>query len=688
MSSKITNHYGKHGQKIIGFLVASVLFQTIFLPVKLPAQPAPNVTVENKNDAANKNFDVERDFRVEKFPVAGGAEIITIFANFKGLRDTPTDAAAEVPLLSVLRDTLGDELVENDRLRHVWLHAYTRPSLAQKTAAAVPFLYGRTTDKEKVGRGQPPPVIDLNPRDKEVWDKTFWLVFKNLILEDFALPVKAATLQYKVNQKNYRRAAIAWALAILSLYESTGSDKVLSDVELRDIQARMMLSNKLLGSLMKSENLERIYRTNNEQASARRGRNWELLRQYSEAQNLFFEPLEMPDGSRTHALLWVALGDVQKNKGKKFDSRFLNIKNPWTDARLANWQGYSETRWFDADNRSVEAGAPGARSETMIPLALYGLDFPKIPVILVDFRDRNNPKKREMSKRLLGDFTKNVLPLARFANLPFFVGTYLYTFVADRRGMDANQATRLRSYAQLKLLLALNASLEPKFRDEIADRLESVSLNPLQNDLNTEVMLARGQYENLITYARRADGLPAQLEKERRTEMMRLKHTGRQRILYSLANALSLGIYKHREEYTDELRRKMDERRQLDFHERYLIETARTSVRPEIDGDLEAVRRSLRFVAQSGNEAAPKTAAAIAKLFSATGDEQTRALCLSGLRRIDHRAAKKELLAIRENQTIEARWRDLSAEYLKLAAVEKEPVKSADAKTLVKIDGN
>ncbi|MDQ3323936.1 MAG: hypothetical protein M3525_16095 [Acidobacteriota bacterium] len=490
-----------------------------------------------------------------------------------------------------------------------------------------------------------------------------------------------------MNAKNYRRVSIARALAILSLYESIEGEKVLRDAELRDIQARMTLSNKLFGSSVKSENLQRIYQTHTEKTNGRRGQNWELLRQYSEAQELYFEPLEMPDGTATHALIWVAHSDLQKNKGRKFDSRFLYIKNPWNDARLSNWKGYAETRWFDAENRPVEAGAPAARSKTMIPLALYGLDYPKIPVILVDFRDRHNPKKREISKRILGDLTGNVLSVSRFASLPFFVGHRVYSFVADRRGMDMNQATRLRSYSQLKLLLSLDASLEPEFRDEIADRLESVSHNPLQNDLETEVKLARRQYENLINYAERPDGLPAQLEKERRAEMTRLKHTGRQRMLYSLASAVSLGIYKHREKYTPELRAEMDTRRQLEYHERFLLETARNSVRPEIDGDIEAIRRSLSFISQSGSEARTKTAGAIAELFSMTGDEQTRLLCLTSLYQIDNQIAKKELLAIYENQKIDVRWRKLSAEHLKLAVKEQQRVKPADIKTIVKIDG-
>ena len=93
-----------------------------------------------------------------------------------------------------------------------------------------------------------------------------------------------------------------------------------------------------------------------------RGHNWELLRQRAEAESLFFEPLQMPDGSMTHALLWVAKSDLASNQGRRYDGRFLNISSPWSDKRLLTWQGYSETRFLDSENRPVSAETPGARA--------------------------------------------------------------------------------------------------------------------------------------------------------------------------------------------------------------------------------------------------------------------------------------------------------------------------------------
>ena len=224
-----------------------------------------------------------------------------------------------------------------------------------------------------------------------------------------------------------------------------------------------MLSDKFTGSFLQTENLGRVYQKNLEKTRDYRGHNWELLRQYSEEQGLYFEPLEMPDGSATHALVWVDESDLAANKNKKFDSRFLNIKNPWKDKSLTKWKGYKEVRWYDEDNREVAAGTPNAKSKTLIPLALYGLDYPKIPAILVDFRNNENPRFREVSKRVLDDVTRNVLSVSTFGNVPYFVGRFFYDYITARRGIDLNQASRQSSYSQLKLLLLLNESIDAGF---------------------------------------------------------------------------------------------------------------------------------------------------------------------------------------------------------------------------------
>jgi hypothetical protein len=623
-------------------------------------------------------------FRLERMPVAGGAELLTIFGQLDGL-SLDGGQSSEVPLVSVVRDTLGDDNPENDRLRYVWMLTYTKPSLGQRVASAVPFLYSRVGNKKQAGKSQPPPIMDLAGAGREVWERFFWTALQTLLLDSYGTPLKAATRTFRQNLSDYRKAHIVRALAILSLYEAeTGAPSAFTPTETADIQARLLLSEKAFGGIIDDIYLQRVYEKQTTLTRDVRGHNWELMRQRAEAESLYFEPLEMPDGSTTHALLWVARPDLEKNHDRSFDGRFLNISNPWQDKRLQTWKGYTETRYFDAENRPVKEGAEGAHAVEMIPLALYGLDFPKIPILLVDFRDGANPKRREMSRRVLEDVARNVLSLSRLA-LPYFLGRTVYDFVTGKRGMDINQQSRLKTYSQLKLLLSLSDSLDPQLRDEINRRLERVSLNPLENGLNAEAQLARDQYTALVAYAKRPDGLPARLNHDRREEMVPLKHGQTAQVLLRLANLLSFGLYTHRENATPELQAQMDIKRQLAFHERFLREVAKSSPQIEVALDIEDVRRSLRFIAEHGSDASGKTASIASRIFTRTADEETRSLCLNGLYRINNETAKKELLRIYRDQKLEARWRTRSAEYLRLAVKEEQRIAPADAKAILSV---
>ncbi|MFN0278914.1 MAG: hypothetical protein ACKVRN_09955 [Pyrinomonadaceae bacterium] len=681
------------GRKNAGLFAVLFLFWLLITTQYSQAQEVDS-TLRNveatpaKVDEAGHQPTANSAFRIEKIRVDGGAELLTIFGRLQNTSGLTADKTTEMPLISVLRDTLGDTKPENDRLRYVWNLYYSKTSFGQKISAFVPFLYTRTTNKKTVGTSPPPPIFDMTPNDNGPWNKIFGVVFKKIVLAKVGTVVRAPIFQYQQNIADYRRAAIAKSLAVFSLYQPTHRETLLRESELKDIQARLWLTDKTFGGHMQSENLTRVFDKEIFKTRDVRNQNWELLRQYSERQGLYFDPLTMPDGSTRHAILWADAADIQTNANKKFDSRFLNIKNPWKDTKLTNWNGYSQTRWFDDDERQVTPDTGGAESRKMIPLAVYGLDFPKIPTLLVDFRDNGNVKRREMSKRVLTDLTSNVLQLGQFSSLPYFFGRHGYDYFTGRRGMDINQSSRLRSYAQLKLLLSLDTTLDKNFKDEIANRLESASLNPLENDLDAEAKLARSQYENLTAYAKRPDGLRKQIDNDRRQEMVGLVHSSKQRLFFSLGHFFSFGRYTHREKSTPELVARMDIRRQLDHHERFLREVAYNSAKPEIDSDVEALKRSLQFVSENGAAAKEKTTRALGKIFMITDDEEMRRLSLAGLYRINNSAAKKQLLAIYENSKVTEKWRNLCEHYLKLALDEGQQISSRDARAISGIEVN
>ena len=664
MTIRSRRHWHLRASLFLAFLlVVSPLSPTI-----IRAQ-GPNIPeAAEENDPASA---LSQILRLERIEVPGGAELIIVHAKLVGLESTQNDNW--VPLVSILRDTLGDNDAENNRLRYVWPLTYTRPTIKQRLAAAIPFFYTRVENKDKLDK-VPPPAIDLAAPENEVWNKIFWAALQNILLDTYGTPIKASTSSYRRNSSDYRRSHIIRALSVLALYQAVKGETVFTQSEMATIQARLLLSDKTFGGLVDDSHLQNYYTRRTTQTRDERGHNWELLRQRAESESLYFEPLLMPDGSATHALLWVAKRDLVKLQGSRYDKRFLNIANPWTDKRLLDWKGYVETRYFDSENHPVDSDTPGAEAVEMIPLGLYGLDNPKIPMLLVDFRDGYNPKKREMSRRVLNDVTRNLLSLSKAGNLPFFLGRTVFDFVTGRRGMDINQPSRLHTYSQLKLLLALNTSMEPELRTEVSGRLEKISLNPFENDLNAEANIARAQYNALVAFAKDPNGLAAKLEQDRRAELTPLEHDGKARLAFSTLNVLTFGKYVHREELAGDMEDRLDIARRLQYHTSFLQQIAKTSADVDITWNLEDVRRSLRFIAAHGSEARGDAAAATAKIFARTKDDETRRACLDGLARIHSSKARNELLSISRNNEIDKVFRDLAAEYLRGNAPRVQPV--------------
>ncbi|MGH9839552.1 MAG: hypothetical protein ACREEM_12295 [Blastocatellia bacterium] len=427
-------------------------------------------------------------FCVERRPINAHSDLLTIFGRFDA---APDDA----PLISVLFDTRGDDDPSNDEARYLWALTYAPPDFKQRAAAAIPFFYFRAGNKVQPEITEaPPPLLDLKDSRWRGLRRMLWSLLQITVLDDRGFAFRAVPRTYRRNTGEARQEQIHRALAIFSMLP-TGRD----DPQLLELQGRLLLSGRAIGSFVNEDALAEIARKQRGKIEAMRGRNWELLRQRAEAEGLYFEPLTMPGGGATHALLWIARQDLAANANRKFNNRFLSLDNPWRDNRLRGWRGYVETRWFDAEQRRVESQAEGAHAVELIPLALYGLDHPRIPALLVDFRDSLNPRRRELSKRLISDLVKTVFRLSPFRNAPLWAAHRIFSFIAARRGADVNQPSRLRSTAELDLLLATNQSVAPQLREEIRKRMKPLSSNPMENDWKAELELAREQYHALLT---------------------------------------------------------------------------------------------------------------------------------------------------------------------------------------------
>src|SRR5215468_1641825 len=164
----------------------------------------PSVPIDADDDATtDPKRSTATQFRLERIPLVGGAELLTIFARLDGLR-TEHNGAPEVPLVSVVRDTLSDDNPENDRLRYVWMLTYARPNLMKRIASAIPFLYQPVGNQTRAESGPPKPLIDLANTEHQTWNAFYWFGLQNIFFDGYGIPVKAATRTYRRNAADYR----------------------------------------------------------------------------------------------------------------------------------------------------------------------------------------------------------------------------------------------------------------------------------------------------------------------------------------------------------------------------------------------------------------------------------------------------------------------------------------------------
>lgn len=624
---------------------------TFFIGAQIAAQTAPT-------------------YRIERQPVAGDAELITFF----GPLHTPQPDAGgietntQVPLLAVLRDTLGDSDPRAARLRYVWILTRTRPTAVQRLASAFTFYYFRTGSQPRADR-VPPPVLDLASPAKGVWIDVLSNGLQSWQLDPLGAPVRSSTRSYRGNSTDYRQLKIFEALGALSGLErqavgdGVAAEAVLPDDEFRELYARLSLSTRTLGGLVREQNLSKFYDKETSRFEEMRGHNWELLRQRAESEGLYFEPLALAGDTPTEALVWAARSDLDERAGSAFESQFLNIANPWTDEGLRQWTGYSETRYFDSDNRPVSAGTPGARAVELIPLALYSLDYPKVPLLLVDFRHSLKPKRRELVGHVATSIATGIFGITRFGNLSFFAGETALNFVRGRHGAPTNRSARLRSYSEARQFVAVDRSLDPRLRVELLSRLDHLALNPLENALTNEARLAQAQYAALLQCANAPGGLQARLDRDRRRELAASQHSRGARMLASVGRWFN-GPGSDQQPSNLAVRAELDSNRRAAADIRYLERLVASSPSPEVIRNPSDIRQTIDALSEEA-ALSPHAAHLIAQIFSSSEDYDLRTSCLRALQRSGVEEARDELLRLSADARTDVQWRMLCLQYLR-----------------------
>jgi hypothetical protein len=555
------------------------------LAADAPAQRLQTPTVRENNRST---------YYWQQTPVFGPdqsetAQLLTLFC--RSCRVGTVDR--NVPLVAVLRDTLGDTDPENDRVTYVWLLSYTHLNLGQRILSAVPFFYWRVGDGSRSAQDTA-PLLDLTAPQHPVLSETSRDLLQWTTLDPMTTPVRATSRAYRTNSLDYERLHLEEAIGYLRQAPVSQGDAALTQTELDTVIARLELRKRLLGGLVSERKAAQIGAEAGFEQERIRSKNWELLRQCAERTGLLFEPLNLTGSSDEYAILWFRL-EAPPDGGVALDPvwKLLNIKSPWEDDRLRHWRGETYRRAMDANGSLVAPDTPGAQQVQLVPLAIYGLNYPKLPLLLVDFRDKLHVRRHEMTQRAINEVTSGVIGISHFTNWYYYVAADLYDFVVSRHGAAMDRAARLDSYSQFRVALALDDSLPGDLRSDIQRRVDSLALNPLEALPDREIQVALARYARLQKETESDGPLASRIDKERRMELAEFGETEKAKAFQMVLHDGTFGLYSHRVKKDNGNLAELDRGRRIEYQLRFLDSLVQAGTQPEVTYDSARIKESI-----------------------------------------------------------------------------------------------
>lgn len=564
----------------------------------------------------------------EATAIGDTADLVTLFC-----RSCYVEAGAErdIPLVAVLRDTLGDSDSESDRISCVWLLPYSRIGAKQNILSAVPFFWRHVS--QGAGDGiQNAPITDLTRPEHPTLAALGRTLLQWIVLDRNTMPLRAVSRAYRANQLDNERLHLEEAITYLDAAPVSESRSALTQKQVDTIVARLELRKHLLGGLVAESRATHIGEESEFERKHVRSRNWELLRQCADKTGLLFEPLDIAGTASDYAMLWFPLNPMPKPDGSSLDSiwKLLNIKDPWGDQRLQQWKGITFSRSLDGNGSLLSAGASGVKQLRLVPLCIYSMTYSKMPLLLIDFRDKLHVRKHELAQRAITEITAGVIGISHFTNWYYYLGLSVYEFVAARHGSAVDQSARLDSYAQFRVELALDQELDAALRKEMESRVESIIVNPLIEPASREMQVAAEHYAALRAETEANGGVRAELDEERRSEIASFGETTRKRLAESLLHEVTFGLYRRRADSDAGDVAKLNRYRRVEYQLNFLNEVVETGSRPEITYEGALLRASV---------------AELSSLMTGVKSSEMRAHAAATLKRIGDLSMDPELQA-------------------------------------------
>jgi hypothetical protein len=615
--------------RVVSRILGVLLFCAVGVNAAALDAPWPQTAIMYESSPAAYYWQAE--------PAGENAQLLTLFCGSCG---PASDGRRDLPLVAVLRDTLGDENNGNDRVTYVWLLSYSRPTIGQRLLSAIPFFYWHVgRGSSHVGKRDIKPFFNLSTPRHPVLTQVGRDILQYTTFDPMIMPIRATSRAYRTNEVNHERLHLEEAISYLRQAPNSDGAEELSNAEVHTVIARLELRKKLLGGLVSAHRATKLGETASFEQERNRSRNWELLRNSAERTGLQFEPAALAGTTDVYAVLWFPLTPGREPSGSDLGPvwKLLGIKNPWRDSRVA----------------AIASGT----AQDRIPLAFYSLNYPNQPLLLVDFRDKSRTRRHEMTQRTINEITSGIIGISHFANWYYYVAADLYDFVASRHGKAMNQAERLDCYAQFRVSLALDRELDPQLRKELQQRVESLSLNPLETATAREMASSQQRYSLLEAEAQRPDGWLAQrLDNDRRAELSSAGRNGKSRFFAGALHVASLGLYTKRAPRAEGNLAKLDSYRRVEYDLNFLDGLVATGTPPEIVYQSERIQSVVteltRLLSQVPSAPARARAQyALSQLRDLSQDAALQADCSSAIASIEHPLAGQHVAAVAEVMT-------------------------------------
>ncbi len=527
-------------------------------------------------------------------PAGNSAELLTLFTRSNVASGTDRK---DLPVVSLLRDTLGDNVRENDRILYVWLLPSASRSLPQRVLAAVPFFFWRLgSGPETVSSRDLHPLLDLNTPQRPVMSEVRRSLLQWTAFDPLTMPVRASSRMYRSNDSDDERLKLEETITYLRGAPVAEADPAMpTKEELNTVIARLELRKQFLGGLFNDKAASHYGMESAFEDERIRSRNWELLRQCAEKTGLYFEPISLGTQKEQYGLLWFPQGVARKRSGTSLKPiwKLLNIKDPWTDARLNRTLAL-----YRRPMSSLAVSGPGESDSgnpdtTYIPLALYSLNYPKFPLLLVNFRDELQVRRHEVTQRTINEVTAGVIGISHITNWYYYAGSMLYNMVWSRRGIAVDQAARLDCYSQFRTQLSSDKSLDPQLRSELLKQADHLVVNPLELSPERKAALADAHFAQIQSASTDDGTIVKRLNEERRAELAAFGQGKAARLAQSALHMASFGRYTQRVPQNRLALSTLDRERRVLYRLDFLDSLVKDGTQPEVAYNASQIRDSV-----------------------------------------------------------------------------------------------